>query len=132
MIFQSSDCSSSYIPQKVIPPEDSFNIVFEDSGCLDTGDEVCDDETEETSERVLFLPQYMEEASYPSAHNAHTKVLMVNSTEPRMVTSNRAKDYLYIQMQLCKRNSLKDWLNDNKHREMYRILDIFDQVRNEI
>lgn len=36
--------------------------------------------------------------------------------------------FLYIQMQLCREKSLKDWLSDNKLREASEILGIFRQI----
>ncbi|KAG5899731.1 hypothetical protein JTB14_030119 [Gonioctena quinquepunctata] len=36
--------------------------------------------------------------------------------------------FLYIQMQLCKKESLKEWLSSNKDREYLFILDIFSQI----
>lgn len=36
--------------------------------------------------------------------------------------------FLYIQMQLCREKSLKDWLNDNKVRDFGEVLDIFRQI----
>ncbi|XP_060870563.1 eukaryotic translation initiation factor 2-alpha kinase isoform X1 [Metopolophium dirhodum] len=39
------------------------------------------------------------------------------------------RHYLYIQMQLCHKNSLREWLKDNtKHRDMKYILNIFSQI----
>ncbi|XP_065211097.1 eukaryotic translation initiation factor 2-alpha kinase-like isoform X3 [Planococcus citri] len=39
-----------------------------------------------------------------------------------------SKVYLYIQMQLCQKSSLKEWLCDNPNRDMNTILNIFDQI----
>lgn len=39
------------------------------------------------------------------------------------------RHYLYIQMQLCHKNSLREWLKDNiQNRNMKYILDIFSQI----
>lgn len=39
------------------------------------------------------------------------------------------RHYLYIQMQLCHQNSLREWLKDNTtNRNMNYILDIFSQI----
>ena len=39
------------------------------------------------------------------------------------------KLYLYIQMQLCQKESLKDWLGNNSQpRDKTEVLDYFDQI----
>lgn len=38
------------------------------------------------------------------------------------------KVYLYIQMQLCQRHSLRDWLMNNKKRDYSQVLSIFEQI----
>lgn len=41
---------------------------------------------------------------------------------------NPARVYLYIQMQLCQRQSLKEWLTINSDRDYNYILKIFEQI----
>ncbi|KAL0269936.1 UNVERIFIED_CONTAM: hypothetical protein PYX00_007511 [Menopon gallinae] len=40
----------------------------------------------------------------------------------------KPKDYLYIQMQLCQRESLRDWLTSHVDRDYNHVLRIFDQI----
>ena len=58
----------------------------------------------------------------PSSLDLGTKQTKVKSTPiPKL--------YLYIQMQLCRRESLKDWLNENTlSRDRKQLVDIFDQI----
>lgn len=44
------------------------------------------------------------------------------------VTEKCPPTFLYIQMQLCQRQSLKEWLSDNKDRHFDNIIDIFKQI----
>ena len=149
MIFQSSDCSGSHVPRKFQNvPEDSFSIVFEDSGCHDTGDEISESDSDSCDvsdiSRRAFVPLQCHDrcggVSLSSSLSDNVspsnrpKSLALDETSKQTVPSatgsnpGQAKDYLYIQMQLCKRQSLKDWMNDNRQRDLHRVLDIFDQV----
>lgn len=51
-----------------------------------------------------------------------TRSLMMHKSD------NTQKRYLYIQMQLCKKQSLKDWMGVNNERERGVMLDWFDQI----
>ena len=48
--------------------------------------------------------------------------------EEKTNSATQPKLYLYIQMQLCKRESLKEWLCNNAERDREALLDIFTQT----
>ncbi|KAK9509499.1 hypothetical protein O3M35_006804 [Rhynocoris fuscipes] len=51
----------------------------------------------------------------------------ISGSSPSSVGPHNRK-YLYIQMQLCQRDTLKDWLRANPNRDKENILDIFNQI----
>ncbi len=46
----------------------------------------------------------------------------------RKSSSKIPKVYLYIQMQLCQKDSLREWLCDNLERDLNTVLNMFDQI----
>ena len=126
---------------------DSFDIVFEDSGCQDkSANDSCD---------IVFLatPGGHSENSAPAKGSAlknskihqqksNVKSVSISALRPssldvgdtpeskaRNNNEKKSRLYLYIQMQLCRRESLKDWLNANTlYRDRYKMLDIFEQI----
>lgn len=125
-----SDCTSS-----------SFDIVFEDSGC----DRDADADTDSTSGPASPGTQ-TDKNSSSSSHTRRQETLPPSSSSPPRPSSltlalpttpptqrvqSSPKVYLYIQMQLCRKENLKDWMAQRCHpeqREHNQCLDIFLQI----
>ncbi|XP_071374841.1 eukaryotic translation initiation factor 2-alpha kinase 3-like [Centroberyx affinis] len=124
-----SDCTSS-----------SFDIVFEDSGC----DRDADADTDSVSGAVS-PGTLTEKATSSSSHTRGQESVPPSSSPPRPTSLTLAlpttppaqrpqlspKVYLYIQMQLCRKENLKDWMGQRclpEQREHSQCLDIFLQI----
>ncbi|KAL3864427.1 hypothetical protein ACJMK2_006111 [Sinanodonta woodiana] len=121
---------------------DVFTIVFEDSGCEEksskssNGDShVIDIHTNHSDGSVFTrssksVTRNADSLSPRSDRASSTK----NEDEHKekgvqRLENSQPKVYVYIQMQLCKRETLKDWLNANSfNRDKHFVLDIFDQI----
>uniref|UniRef100_A0A8C7ID50 Eukaryotic translation initiation factor 2-alpha kinase 3 n=1 Tax=Oncorhynchus kisutch TaxID=8019 RepID=A0A8C7ID50_ONCKI len=116
-----SDCTSS-----------SFDIVFEDSGCDRDADP--DPEVMIPSEASgLASTPLTEKASSSSSHTRRTDPfpVPVPPSSPSIPPSSSPPLYLYIQMQLCRKDTLKDWMSQRclpEHREHSQCLGIFLQI----
>ncbi|TKS87230.1 Eukaryotic translation initiation factor 2-alpha kinase 3 [Collichthys lucidus] len=125
-----SDCTSS-----------SFDIVFEDSGCDRDADADTDSASGAASPRTTT-----EKNSSSSSHTRRQESVPASSSSPPRPTSltlalpttpptqrvqPSPKVYLYIQMQLCRKENLKDWMAQRclpEQREHNQCLDIFLQI----
>ena len=149
---------------------DSFQIVFEDSGCGDksskgssyadnlSGIQIQTNQSENWSEShdLLSTNQNSCSKTHTRSHSrTHSRNLsrdlaeviyenegdcdknkQIKTTDQKHVESMNRKNslptarlYLFIQMQLCKRETLKDWLNANTlNRDRHMVLDMFDQI----
>ncbi|KAM9355748.1 eukaryotic translation initiation factor 2-alpha kinase 3 [Pholidichthys leucotaenia] len=125
-----SDCTSS-----------SFDIVFEDSGCdrdADAGTDsassapssgVVKEKNSTSSSQTKRQESFQPSSSSPPRPNSLT--LAIPTTPPTQRTQPSPKVYLYIQMQLCRKENLKDWMAQRclpEQRELNQCLDIFLQI----
>ncbi|XP_034418995.1 eukaryotic translation initiation factor 2-alpha kinase 3 [Cyclopterus lumpus] len=135
-----SDCTSS-----------SFDIVFEDSGCDRDADADTDTDTDSDSDSHsasgAASPSTTTDKNSSSSSRTRQQesVPPFSSSPPRPTSLTLAlpptpqtqrvqpspKVYLYIQMQLCRKENLKDWMAQRclpEQREHNQCLDIFLQI----
>lgn len=117
------DCTSS-----------SFDIVFEDSGCEhQDNDSDLSSSTPACPSRSSSKPRCSTSTGPPSSSPPRPTSLNLALATPSAATRPllTPKVYLYIQMQLCRKENLKDWMAQRclpELREHTQCLDIFLQI----
>ncbi|XP_063963492.1 eukaryotic translation initiation factor 2-alpha kinase 3-like [Lytechinus pictus] len=119
---------------KDLDRSESFQIFFEDSGCTDQP-QYSDSESTQ-SETSKSSRNSSASSNAPCAKGGHWKEVSAHhagTLSHTPTTSSAAvkvpKIYLYIQMQLCRKETLKDWLSTNTlSRDRNKVLHIFHQI----
>lgn len=113
---------------------ESFQIVFEDSGCTDqprySDSESTQSDTSKSSKNSSTP------SSTPCMEGHWKETSTHHATDPSQTPTTASsavmkvqKIYLYIQMQLCRKETLKDWLSTNTlSRDRNKVLHIFHQI----
>ena len=127
--------------------EDSF-IVFEKSHSKDPHENVIDISNCSTESSDLSVPNTVNEKVLSKADSRAETVALKDTDGKRSGNDERrqrqrsfsldlnnksnsrksAKMFLYIQMQLCQRLSLREWLKSQSPRDYRRVLNIFQQI----
>lgn len=120
----STDCDnfSNHIASRQNDISDSYIVFDAHSERNETNDK----------ESVITMTTSDKESSIKSSDLISQKPTRPNSLTFDQNSSpplhNPNKVYLYIQMQLCQRQSLKEWLAINKDRDYNYVLKIFEQI----
>jgi len=123
----SSDCSKQFLDNgNELHTESSLSIVFEGTTTSNGPDVKCSPTTEALPDTA---PKHAERP-----HTLDIKCTNSDGDCQRSVAESKSKVirrklYLYIQMQLCQPESLKDWLNGNTlNRSKHQLLNMFHQI----
>lgn len=101
----------------------------EESGLCEEVKEFTDSKIHyDNTESVIFQISKSE-----SEKRKERKASMSLNLQDKELGKKSAKMFLYIQMQLCKKMSLREWLKEqNKSRDTVRVLNIFQQIVNAV
>lgn len=133
--FEESSVDESPFKRYNSTVDDSVDIIFE-GGTSGAGDSLSWDDMAHASSKS---PEETHEQSADSSQPPPCRPKHLNLEQRRPVSSSSRHHsspggpslrlYLYIQMQMCQRESLKDWLNGNTlSRDRSQCLDFFHQI----
>ncbi|KAK0161627.1 hypothetical protein PV327_010080 [Microctonus hyperodae] len=111
--------------------DDSFSIVFKDlseNSNKKQNNSLCNnDNYDDESSSIVFKDS--SENSNEKQNKFKKQRNSMNLNEKRKnVNKKSPKMFLYIQMQLCQRSSLRKWLRQEKSRDYSHIVNIFQQI----
>ena len=121
------------VRRKSLTNDSSFDIVFEDSSRKhqDSCNEIKPEE-EETScskRNISANSGYENYAIIRKPSGAAAKRLRRDIQKVRSYPVSEAKMFLFIQMQLCRKESLREWLRAHvSHRDTCQVLHMFNEI----
>uniref|UniRef100_A0A1B6DK79 non-specific serine/threonine protein kinase n=1 Tax=Clastoptera arizonana TaxID=38151 RepID=A0A1B6DK79_9HEMI len=105
--------------EQTMDSDNSFCIEFKDSNFVKTEISANNDT------RTCFSSNVTDLLNNSSNNNCDSNISLLSEKSSRM--------YLYIQMQLCRKESLREWLRDNViQRDFDQVLSIFEQIVNAV
>ena len=117
---------------------DSFDIVFQDSQQKGDGDDCTKPDVSHISDRLSATDSQPrvngctgrgDASPSPPRHSSDSHGVASRQSNEKQTRRCVPRLLLYIQMQLCQRESLRDWLGSNTlNRDRKQVLDMFDQI----
>ncbi|XP_014241196.1 eukaryotic translation initiation factor 2-alpha kinase [Cimex lectularius] len=104
--------------------DQSESVIFEEEEVKDSNNDCSEDVS---NSRFNDESRYDNSYHKPNLKRPKTLDLHISGSTNSPMQS-KGKKYLYIQMQLCRRDSLKDWLSANQQRDTNEVLRIFNQI----
>ncbi len=131
---QMSSFDNSFSVRRKSLTNDSFDIVFEDSSqktrnsCNEIRFE--DETSDKCSKRTSACDTDGSCAIIRRPSNRHVaKRVQRNMPKTPNYTRSDAKMFLFIQMQLCRKESLREWLRAHvSHRDTYQTIQMFNEI----
>lgn len=136
IVFQANSCSNKQLIDQDEEIDDSFVVFENEIQEKDKGDEVVvpigTDKNGTESQTFSISSDNRKIVPYnnkKSRRRRHLSLDLTNTGNVSLPPIQCSRIFLYIQMQLCQKNSLKDWLSKHSYLERKdQVVPIFEQI----